>query len=190
MIEIYSEVFLIWAFLFLILPLDWILAAVIAAFIHEMSHISAVYVFKGRILKLKIVPGGCVLETDTLWIWQEFLSIFLGPLGSLMLLAFSRTIPQIAVCGLLHGLYNLMPVLPLDGGRLLQLLFYRFCPLYADWLMQWIAISVSIFFSVFAICYQIYNPNIRLLPLFIALLWDIKFMPRKIPCKPSKTGLQ
>ena len=33
------------------------------------------------------------------------------------LLAISRWAPRVALCGAIHGLYNLIPIYPYDGGR-------------------------------------------------------------------------
>ena len=61
-------------------------------------------------LEAQLPPGGQLLCT------------LAGPLGSLMLLAFGKTMPVVAICAGVQGLYNLLPIWPLDGGRALKLL--------------------------------------------------------------------
>ena len=189
MIQIQSELFLFAACLFLILPLDWILAAWIAAIIHELCHIGAVFILKGKILRIKINPSGCILDTESMGEWQQFLCTLAGPFGSLALLLFCQTIPQIAICGFFHGLYNLIPIEPLDGGRMLRILLNRFFLLQTDWIMFCIAITFCLAFTLLSLWYY-FTDSQSLFPIFLAVLWNMKFIPRNIPCKPSKIGVQ
>ena len=189
MIKIQPELLLFTACLFLILPLDWILSAWIAAIIHELWHIGAVYILKGKIFRLKISSSGCILDTDAMGEWQQFLCILAGPFGSLILLLFCQIIPKIAICGFIHGLYNLLPVEPLDGGRMLRILLNRFSPMRSDWVMFCVAVAVCTAFTFLALWNQ-YLDSPSIFSIFLVILWNIKFVPRNIPCKPSKIGVQ
>lgn len=120
------------ACLLLLLPASWILAALTAAVVHEAGHIFAVLFFGGKIHRARISVTGCVIECGEITEFGKLISILAGPVCSLMLICFRRIAPQIAVCGLCQGLFNLLPVLPLDGGRILQLLLFHFCPYHAS----------------------------------------------------------
>lgn len=177
------------ACLILILPLDWLLSAVTAALVHEFCHILFVLLMGGRIRRIRISISGIAIECDEIGDIPKLLSILAGPAGSLCLFLFRRTIPKIAVCGLLHGLYNLLPVLPLDGGRLLQLLFYRLFPQKTDMIMRIIrwAMMMSVLFCLFLPGKHLPGGMIRnVFPVFLLL----KLLPRKTPCKPSQIGVQ
>lgn len=120
--------FILLAFWLLILPLQWVLSAAAAAMVHECCHILAVRLLKGKILSIHVGITGCRIQTGPMGDWASVLSILAGPLGSFLLLLFRKQFPMIAVWGFLQGVYNLLPVMPLDGGRILRCLLGRFCP--------------------------------------------------------------
>ncbi|MBQ8768996.1 MAG: M50 family metallopeptidase [Oscillospiraceae bacterium] len=106
----------------LILPLRWILAAVIAAAFHEVCHALAVYFCGGKVRRLSVGNRGAVMHADELPAVKALICILAGPAGSLLLLLLVRWIPRIALCALLQGFYNLLPIYPLDGGRAVRCL--------------------------------------------------------------------
>ena len=63
-----------------------------------------------------------MLETGSMTIREELLCALAGPAGSLSLLLVSEWIPRIALCGMVQGLFNLIPAGNLDGGRVLRCL--------------------------------------------------------------------
>ena len=181
--QIDSSVFFSAAFLLLVLPLDWFLSGVAASVIHELCHIGALYLLHGKITGIHIHISGCVLETDRIAESKQFFSILAGPAGSFSLLFFSRLSPKIAICGLMQGIYNLIPVLPLDGGRLLQLLLFRFFPGRAENVLDLTAIFVCVFMLILAFWMSV-AVYLEIWPMVIALIWSRKVLPGKIPCKP------
>lgn len=184
MIQIHTSQFFVLALLLLVLPFDWLSAALAAGMIHELCHAVILYALGGRIHRIKISPDGCVMETGELKEWRQFLSILAGPAGSFALLSLCHTMPKIAVCGLFQGLYNLIPVMPLDGGRLLRLLLYFFCPGSADAFMECISAGTCMVITISGIWLsQVSSVGSELL--ILILLWNIKLLTRKIPCKQS-----
>ena len=189
MIQINYNVFFFAALLLLTLPLDWIIAVMTAAVFHELCHILTLYFLKGNINSIKVQPGGCVIESSRIGEWAQFFSILAGPLGSFALLFLCRAAPKIAICGLFQGLYNLMPVLPLDGGRMLRLLLYSACPERAEKVMTVVAFGICLVVT-FAAVWLTATDSFGVFPLIFSLIWNIKYLPRKIPCKPSGIGVQ
>lgn len=116
------------AFLLLTLPLRWLLAAVFAAGVHELCHVLAVRLCAGRIFRIRLGIAGAALETDSLSVPKEMLCALAGPLGSFLLLFLGKWFPEAAICGTVQGMYNLLPVYPLDGGRALRCVLAIFLP--------------------------------------------------------------
>lgn len=111
------------AMLVLILPLRWILAALGAAAVHELSHFAAVKLCGGNIQSFYIGKRGALMRAGAMPRWKTLICVLAGPIGSLLLLLLLQWIPRIAFCGLVHAAYNLVPLYPLDGGRILHCLF-------------------------------------------------------------------
>ena len=189
MIYIHTNLFFWTALLILLLPLDWIIAAISAALVHELCHILLVYCLNGRILKLNLQSNGCILETTRMKEWKQFMCILAGPLGSVSLLTLYRIAPKVAICGLIHGGYNLIPIVPSDGGHLLQLILNQICSTKTDEIMKYVAIGICFAISVYAIWYYLTVSRIEW-PLFLALSLLIRSIKRKTPCKQSKIGVQ
>ena len=122
----------------LLLPLQWVLAILIAAAFHELCHYLAIRLCGGRMVGLRLTPHGAQMKVVGLTQWQELLCALAGPLGELLLLAFARWIPMIAVCAACQALFNLIPVYPLDGGRGLRCLMEWWFPAHSERICLWV----------------------------------------------------
>lgn len=126
------------AVLLLILPLQWVLAVLLAAIFHELCHAVAVLLCGGRINGVTISGRGAVMEVIPLSAAKEIVCAIAGPLGSFLLLLLAKWMPRTAICGAVHGLYNLIPLFPLDGGRILRGLVHGiFSPPVAERVFLW-----------------------------------------------------
>ena len=188
MVQIEGSVYFLTALLLLTLPMKWVFSAVLAATLHELCHLIVLFLCGGKIHGICIGIRGCEITADTMDQWGQFLSILAGPAGSLSLLLFSSIFPRLAVCGLFHGLYNLIPVLPLDGGRILQWILFWFCPERADWILSQVRNLVCIAFLLLSVWMTASGGG--WLQLYLSVLWIIRMQRRKIPCKPSQIGVQ
>ena len=112
--------FLFCALLILILPLRWLIASVFAAVFHEICHIAAVKLCGKKVEHIWLCDNGLTMETPDLLPWQELVCSMAGPAGSLFVLGFARRFPVLGICALVQGVFNLLPIYPLDGGRALK----------------------------------------------------------------------
>ena len=189
MIQFIPESLILAALLLMILPLDWYMSVLIASLFHEMCHILSVYLLNGRLLTIKVRCMGCTIEAAGLGEWRQFLSILAGPLGSFSLLILYRIAPKLAICGFIQGIFNLLPFLHLDGGRLLRIFLNSCCPKQADAIQYIVAIITCVILDVVAVVLiRSYGTGLWLI--FAAVLWNVRMLPRKIPCKPWEIGVQ
>ena len=109
-----------WCIALLILPIPWLIAAVLAAAFHEFCHFIAACALGITCREIRVAMGGMRMILPNLSRIEEWIIAAAGPLGSLFLLVFLRNYPQLAVSGFIQGIFNLLPIYPMDGGRILR----------------------------------------------------------------------
>ncbi len=119
-LRISGSFFILAALMLLILPLKWLIAAALAAAVHEGAHYLALKLCRCHVLSLQVGTGGAVIKTDCISRGKELFCALAGPIGGLTLLLFAKWLPRTAVCALIQSAYNLLPLFPLDGGRAMR----------------------------------------------------------------------
>ena len=104
----------------LLFPLRFLAGLLLAAAIHEGGHLLALRLTGVRVRRIELRSGGARIVTDPMEPGKETLCALAGPAaGALTILAW-RVFPELALAGLGQTVFNLLPVYPLDGGRVMR----------------------------------------------------------------------
>lgn len=178
------------ALLCLILPLDWMIAAITAGAFHELCHVLAVKLTGGTIYDLKIGTEGAVMDVSCQSFGSELICALAGPAGSISLLLFAEYMPKVAICGMVQGIYNLLPVYPLDGGRALssaaRMLFSQETAETICSVIKWVTILLVIYAGIWGTL----GTGLGVLPAFLSMFLLSRATTGKIPCKHGKQRVQ
>lgn len=143
--------------------------------IHELGHITGALIYRWKIERIVILPfGGITIFNDCLNkpIKEEFLIVILGPLFQIIGFILLNDFIDNDYFKYYHNIiliFNLLPIIPLDGSKIISLLFNKFFSYKLSHLLM-------IFLSI--ICLVIILPFIKvnLLLLLIILFIFIKII--------------
>ena len=165
----------------LVLPLQWVGAAVLAAAIHEAFHYLAVRLCGGEIMGFTVGISGAKLAVRGLSNGQEIFCALAGPMGGLLLLLGLRWIPRTALCAAFQSVFNLFPVYPLDGGRALRCgLEWWLPPERVDGVMLWLGRCAMVGVALLGL-YATVCMGLGLMPMLLSAVFC-----GKIACKPLR----
>ena len=177
--EISSGACILGAMWLLTVPVSWTAGLITAISIHEISHWLAAKLMGCRIGRIRLSLRGVEMEIDFSNATQEAFCALAGPLGSFALLPLAHRFPECALCALGQGFFNLIPVYPLDGGRIMRAILPQ----------QWSA-AIEVFALIMLCGLAIYTGVRYSLGIVPGIPWLLLLLRRKIPCKESKIAVQ
>lgn len=152
--------------------------------IHELGHFFVAKLLGWKVDKIVIYPyGGCTKFVDSLNkpIFSEFLVLIFGPIFQIIFyLIMSRYLGNFDLLlfkkyNLFILLFNLLPIYPLDGGRLINLLISKKVPY-----LKSLTLTIIISFIVFFIAIFLYRSYVYMFIMLFLLVKVIdEFKKRK-----------
>lgn len=168
--------------LILLAPLNLVFSFYLAAAIHEFGHLLALFLFRVPFFSITFRVGGVFIQTGAASLKEELLCTLAGPFCSFLCLLVLRRFPLLSVCALIQGCFNLLPLYPMDGGRILRCICLFLCPNHADTICKVAALlTITV---ITTLCIFLFLHTQEHLFLFIAVYFLLQTcVKRKTPCK-------
>ena len=145
-------------------------AAVLSALAHEAGHLLALRLAGAQVEQVRLTAFGAEIRADTRYLPypREILCTLAGPAVNLILavvLARAAGNDLAAGVNLVLGVFNLLPVPALDGGRILHLLVsWGWDPMTADRACRWVGLSCALLLTAAALAVTVrYHAGLFLL---------------------------
>lgn len=152
--------------------------------LHEGFHALGAFFSGVSVRRLSLFPYGCTLRTAPTDALSCARIAACGPLGSFLLFILFRE-RDAANINLLLCLFNLLPALPLDGGRILYLLLLRRTGTY--YVRKMLRLSGRIT-AVFLLLIALFRPSVSCAVVGI-LLFFYKLLPHAAPFSAHKKAV-
>jgi len=137
---------------------------------HEMGHIVMAKLLKWKIEQILILPFGCLTIFDEFInkpLFEEFLVCISGPIFQIFYYVIMSNFMDISTIHYSLLIFNLLPIIPLDGSKILNLLLNKIFPFYSS---QIISCIISLTTILVASLFLIFNnQNLMLLLTFLFL---------------------
>ncbi|MEF2968025.1 M50 family metallopeptidase [Paenibacillus sp. M1] len=143
-----------------------LLALFAIVFVHELGHVGCARLFGIPVLSIQLLPfGGVAVMEDTgqLTAGRELAIALAGPAQNLLMIAISWVLHAAGIwegpffsyfveSNFLIAMFNLLPILPLDGGKVAQALCSWVLPYHAT--LVW-SLRISLIFSLLVVVYAV-----------------------------------
>ena len=143
---------------------------VIYLFIHESGHILIGYLLGFKVIKINVYPCGLMTIFNMKindYIFKDFLIALSGPLFQMLGYFFIKKYYSIHLFLLV---FNLLPIYPLDGSKILVDLLYIIFPYKV---CNEILFFISYIICIFILCFFLYNFNLIYILIFVVLLFKV-----------------
>ena len=140
---------------------------------HELGHLIMMKLLGVKVLAIHLGAAGAVIEAAFADYKREILCALAGPVfGVILGLALLRVMPQMALISFFLSAVNLLPLYPLDGGRILKATLLWCCPVRAERICALVTAAVCCVLMLLA-CWGTVCAQMGLWPIFasLVLLW-------------------
>lgn len=148
---------------------DFSLFLIIILF-HELGHITAGILFKWRIKQINVLPFGAITIFDeglTKPLIEEFIIAIMGPLFQIVIYNLLKYNYDIKFIHYSLLIFNLLPIIPLDGSKIINVIFNTFFPFKSSLILTNI-LSLLLIVTLFIIsCFTGFNLVLLLIILFL-----------------------
>ena len=180
-VRINGGFFVFLAFAFVFVPFEWLSSWILAAVIHELGHITSIRAGGHSIYGLDISLSGARILTDDLG-RDEWYCALAGPIFALFLVLTIRVFPRLGICAIFQTCVNLLPIYPMDGGRVIRSVI---CNIWseeqANRILKIVACIVTLILIV--LISRMKDTGLAYALITILILTELKTYQRKIPCK-------
>lgn len=174
----------------LVIPFPWVVATMCSILLHELCHITAAKLFGKRIFCFSIGSSGAAIQTDNMNHMEEMIVALAGPASCIIPILLARHFPRLAVCSVVHSVYNLLPLNAFDGSRVLRCLTsFLLPPKFAQQVYK-IVETVCVIFIIIILIGATIILKIGFLSVFVMTLFVIKLLRRKKSCKGEQLRVQ
>jgi stage IV sporulation protein FB len=131
--------------------------------VHEMGHVIAAKGFGWRVKEVLLLPFGgeaVIEELGSVPVWQEVVVTISGPLQNVCMILIAQLLQWMGLiseqwsvyfiqANLFIALFNLLPISPLDGGKLLHVLMGLWLPYHRVISLNiWLSLVLSVLITV------------------------------------------
>ena len=147
-----------------------------SAVIHELGHVLLLTILGFPIWRIRVDLCGAVMETAEMGNIQEFICASAGPIFSILFgLAMLQAAPKASLISFGLAAVNLLPLYPLDGGRMLRSFLLLWCSAeHTERIVRIVTFAICLLLMLLA-CWLTVFLQAGIWPIFAALvlLWKI-----------------